>query len=165
MIHDVTTMERSPPEDVELRDALAADLRIFYEHQRDPVASEMAAFPARDLDEFMEHWTTAILGNEENIAKTVLVDGRVAGNVLAFDRDGVREVGYWFGREFWGRGLATRALTAFLAEVTERPLYAGVARHNTASLRILEKCGFVIVDEPGKPREDGVEEVLLRLDV
>ena len=112
----------------------------------------------------MRHWTTAILGEETAIAKTVLVNGRVAGNVVCFERDGSREVGYWIGREFWGKGVATRALAAFLAEVRERPLFAGVARHNVASLRVLEKCGFVVVDQPLEPPEDGIEEVLLRLD-
>jgi RimJ/RimL family protein N-acetyltransferase len=150
--------------EIRLRVATHDDLPIFFEHQRDPLANEMAAFPARDLDAFMRHWTTAILGNETGIARTVLVNGRIAGNVLCFERDGKREVGYWIGREFWGRGVATRALAAFLAEVRERPLFAGVARHNVASLRVLQKCGFVVVDEPLEPGEDGVEEVLLRLD-
>jgi RimJ/RimL family protein N-acetyltransferase len=157
-------MERPAPDDVRLRDATHDDLPIFYEHQRDPVASEMAAFASRDLDAFMEHWTTRILGDETGVAKTVLVDGRVAGNIHGFEHDGRREVGYWIGREFWGRGVATRALAAFLAEVTERPLYAGVAKHNVASIRVLEKNGFVVVDEPGEPGVDGIEELLFRLD-
>lgn len=157
-------MERPAPDDVRLRDATHDDLPIFYEHQRDPVASEMAAFASRDLDAFMEHWTTRILRDETGVAKTVLVEGRVAGNVLGFEHDGRREVGYWIGREFWGRGVATRALAVFLAEVTERPLYAGVAKHNVASVRVLEKNGFVVVDEPVEPGVDGIEELLFRLD-
>ena len=156
-------MERPPPDDVRLRDATFEDLPTFYEHQRDPVACEMAAFRSRDLEAFMEHWTSRILVDEAAVAKTVLVDGRVAGNVLCFDHEGRREVGYWIGREFWGRGVATRALAALLAEVTERPLFAGVAAHNVASIRVLEKCGFVEERRPG-PGEGGVEEVLLRLD-
>jgi RimJ/RimL family protein N-acetyltransferase len=151
-------------DDVRLRDVEDADLEVFFEHQRDPVANEMAAFPARDLEAFMRHWATAILGDETSIAKTVLVNGRVAGNVLCFERDGSREVGYWIGREFWGRGVATRALAALLVEVRERPLFAGAAKHNVASLRVLEKCGFVVVDEPLEPADDGIEEVLLRLE-
>ena len=60
--------------------------------------------------------------------------------------------------------MATRALAAFLVEVTERPLYAGVAGHNVASIRVLEKNGFEIADQPVEPAADGIEEVLLRLD-
>ncbi|MBP8242640.1 MAG: GNAT family N-acetyltransferase, partial [Thermoflexales bacterium] len=56
---------------------------------------------------------------------------------------GQREVGYWLGREFWGKGIATRALEAFLAIDTTRPLHAFVVHHNLGSIRVLEKCGFV----------------------
>jgi RimJ/RimL family protein N-acetyltransferase len=43
---------------------------------------------------------------------------------------------------FWGRGVATEALSAFLGLEPVRPLYAGVAKHNVASIRVLQKCGF-----------------------
>ena len=102
------------------------DLPVFFEHQRDPEANRMAAFPPRDRDAFMAHWTT-ILRDASVVVRTVLLDGEVAGNVVAFDFEGRREVGYWIGRAFWGKGVATSALRAFLAEVTERPIYAGVA--------------------------------------
>jgi RimJ/RimL family protein N-acetyltransferase len=41
-----------------------------------------------------------------------------------------------------GRGVATQALAAFLGLEPVRPLYAGVAKHNVASIRVLQKCGF-----------------------
>ena len=152
--------------DVQLRDVIEADLPTLFEHQRDPAASEMAAFPARDRDAFMAHWTK-ILGDETVIAKTVLVDGQVAGNVVSFERFGEREVGYWIGREYWGRGVATRALAEFLAHEKARPLYARVATHNVASIRVLGKCGFTLSDEFGGAADvvgDGVEEVVLKLE-
>lgn len=74
-------------------------------------------------------------------------DGRVAGYLTSFLRDDVREVGYWLGREFWGKGLATRALREFLAVETRRPLAARVAKHNAGSLRVVQKCGFTITGE------------------
>ncbi len=36
------------------------------------------------------------------------------------------------------------ALSAFLCLEQRRPLYAGVARHNIASMRVLQKCGFTL---------------------
>ena len=110
----------------------------------------MAAFPARDKKAFMAHWTR-ILADETVIKKTILFDGRVAGNVVSFVQSGQREVGYWVGREYWGRGVATQALSGFLGYVKTRPLYAHVARHNAASIRVLEKCGFRI--SGGEPEE------------
>jgi RimJ/RimL family protein N-acetyltransferase len=61
-----------------------------------------------------------------------------------------------------GQGHATRALTELVAEFRERPLYAHVAEHNTASLRVLAKCGFVVVGET-QEAGDPVKEIILRL--
>ncbi len=125
----------------------------------------MAAFPARDRDAFMAHWTK-ILGDETVIKKTILFAGNVAGNVVSFEWFGEREVGYWIGKEYWGRGVATKALSEFLGHVKARPLYARVAKHNIASIRVLEKCGFTISSEDkgstNAPGEE-VEELLLEL--
>ncbi len=126
---------------IQLKNVQESDLAIFFEQQRDPLANQMAAFPARDKDAFMAHWAK-IMKDETIILQTILFEGQVAGNLVSFELSGQREVGYWLGREFWGKGIASRALLEFLKQVKERPLYAHVARHNIASLRVLEKCGF-----------------------
>ena len=131
---------------VRLRRVTDADLAVFYEHQRDPEATSMAAFPSRDRDAFMAHWRR-ILADETVKTRTVLADGDVAGNVVSFVQSGGREVGYWIGRDFWGRGVASRALAAFLRIETQRPLTAHVAKHNVSSRRVLEKCGFRVCGE------------------
>jgi RimJ/RimL family protein N-acetyltransferase len=141
---------------VQLRDVIEDDLAIFYEHQLDPDATRMAAFPPRDRERFMAHWAK-IMADETVNQKTILFDGQVAGNIVSWQQDGEQEVGYWIGREFWGKGIATSALEAFLSHVTVRPLYAHVASRNAASIRVLEKCGFTIVSQE-------TEEFILRLD-
>ena len=138
---------------VRLRSVEPNDLPIFYEHQLDADAARMAAFPSRDRAAFDAHWATSILGNPAAITRTILVDGQVAGNIGSWPQDGGRLVGYWIGREFWGKGVATRALAAFLQLVTERPFHAHVAKHNVGSIRVLEKCGFSL------EREESVEAV------
>jgi RimJ/RimL family protein N-acetyltransferase len=133
--------------DVLLRDVAEGDLPVFFEHQRDPEASRMAAFPPRDWDAFKAHWVK-ILDDESITKKTILFEGRVAGNVVSFENSGEREVGYWIGREYWGKGLATEALSQFLGHMeVRRPLHAGVAKHNVASIRVLQKCGFTVIGE------------------
>ena len=106
----------------------------------------MAGFPARDRESFMAHWNR-ILEDESVVKKTILFGGEVAGNIVSFVNSGEREVGYWIGRELWGRGVATRALAGFLRLEARRPLYAGVVRHNFASLKVLKNCGFRISRE------------------
>ncbi len=134
---------------VRLRDVIEGDLPTFFAHQQDLVATQMAAFTAKDptdWDAFLAHWTR-ILSDDSVTIKTILVDQQVVGNVLKYEESGHPEVSYWIGRDFWGKGFATAALTAFLGLVRERPLFARVAKDNTGSIRVLEKCGFTVVGE------------------
>jgi RimJ/RimL family protein N-acetyltransferase len=137
------------PLEVVLRDVTPADLPLFFDQERDVVAARMAAFTAEDPDDreaFGAHWAR-ILANPAIATQTVVAGGRVAGYVASFEREGQPEVCYWLGREHWGRGVATRALAALLERVRARPMYARAARDNVASIRVLEKCGFVPVAE------------------
>jgi RimJ/RimL family protein N-acetyltransferase len=140
---------------VRLRDVVVADLPVFFEHQQDPQAIRMAAFPPRGQQAFAEHWQQ-ILDNRDVVKKTILHDRRVVGNLVSFEQSGRMLVGYWLGREHWGKGIATAALTQFLRVVTRRPIYAFVAKRNAGSLRVLEKCGFRILSEGiGAPDDNG----------
>jgi len=148
-----------------LRDVTESDLPIFYEQQLDPLATQMAAFPSRDRDAFMAHWINKVLANHTNIVKTILFDGQVAGNIVSWDQSGEREVGYWIGREYWGKGIATKALAEFLKVAKTRPLFAHAAKHNVASQRVLQKCGFVISGEAKFIEDDKeIEELLMKLE-
>jgi len=152
--------------DVQLRDVIESDLPIFFEQQSDREAAEMAAFSSRDRDGFMAHWTK-IMADASIQIKTILFNGSVAGNIVCFDQLGEREVGYWLGREYWGKGIATQALEEFLKSVDTRPLYAHVAKHNIASRRVLEKCGFTVSGEDSffsQALGKNIEEYILTLD-
>ncbi len=138
------------PGAVALREVTEEDLSVFFQQQRDPEATQMAAFPARERAAFMAHWAR-VLRDESLVKQTILCDGQVAGYVVCFGQEGEREVGYWLGRAYWGQGIATRALSAFLGHVKVRPLYAHVAKHNLGSRRVLEKCGFTLLGEDHAP--------------
>jgi RimJ/RimL family protein N-acetyltransferase len=129
---------------VRLRDVVEGDLPIFFAHQQEPDGVRMAAFPPRDADTFAAHWTK-ILADPALVKQTVLYDAQVAGYVVSWEKEGQRLVGYWIGREYWGKGIATQALRAFLNASMSRPLFAHVARQNIGSIRVLEKCGFTLV--------------------
>lgn len=126
---------------VHLRTVEDQDVEVFFDHQADPRAVEMAAFPARERDQFVAHWAK-LRADDTLVVRTVVADGAVAGNLGSWPDNGQQLLGYWFGREFWGRGVATRALGLFVDEVSTRPLHAHVVVHNTGSIRVLEKCGF-----------------------
>ena len=152
--------------EVNLRDVVQKDLPILFEHQREPEANQMASFPARERDEFMVHWRK-ILEDKSVTKKVILFQGKVAGNIVGFVQDGIHQVGYWLGKEFWGKKIATKALSQFLEYVEIRPLYARVAKHNIGSIRVLEKCGFIISNEENAnvtAANIGPEEYLFKLE-
>jgi len=144
---------------VELRDTVEDDLPILFRQQADPEASAMAAFPSRDWEAFVAH-QAKIAAGPDMLQQTILVDADVAGDIGSWLAEAERNVGYWIGWSFWGRGVATAALRAFLELETTRPLTAYVAAHNLGSRRVLEKCGFVVVREQ---HVDGVDEIVTSL--
>lgn len=129
---------------IRLREVSQEDLPIFFEHQLDAEATRMAAFPSREREAFMAHWDKIMskATNLTGIVKTILADDTVAGNVVYGEAAGEPNIGYWLGKSHWGQGIASEAVAQFLATIEARPVYAHVARHNFASIRILQKCGF-----------------------
>jgi len=145
------------------------DLAVLFEQWADPAAAHMAAFTAPDhLDrEAFERRWSRLRADETMLTRVIVVDGDVAGTIGSWGDDGEREVTYWIGRSYWGQGIATCALDAFLAVDRLRPLHARVASDNVASRRVLEKCGFrVIATERGfaEARAGEIEEFVLRLE-
>lgn len=154
---------------IELRDFDEADADSLYEWMRDPIAVRMAAFTAKDPDDraAFDAWLARVRANPAVIQKMIWVDGELVGSVSTFELKGEREVTYWLDRAVWGRGIATRALVALLEIDTERPLFGRAAAANTASVRVLERAGFVEIGrDTGFANGLGaeVEEVILRLD-
>jgi RimJ/RimL family protein N-acetyltransferase len=146
---------------VTLREVTQEDLPIFFEHQLDADATRMAAFPSRDRDAFMAHWAR-IMSSETGILSTILADDAVAGNVVYWEAEGEPNIGYWLGRTHWGKGIASAAVAQFLTKIEARPVYAHVVKHNFASIRVLQKCGFQLAREE-MCDGDGVEEVVMEL--
>lgn len=77
--------------------------------------------------------------------------GELAGGIglvpLADIHSGTAELGYWLGEPYWGQGIATRAVALLLSYAFDELLFirvhAQVFAENRASMRVLEKNGFV----------------------
>ena len=150
-----------------LREVRDDDLAVLFEHWVDPAAMDMAAFTTPDHTDpaaFERRWQR-LRADDTLILRTIEVDGEVAGTIGSWGEPGEREVTYWIGRPYWGRGIATRAVAAFLAVEPSRPLHGRVAADNVASRRVLEKCGFrAIGTDRGFAQARGceIEETVLR---
>lgn len=151
-----------------LREVRDEDLPVLWTHQSDPAAQQMAAVTGAyhdDRELFDLHWGR-VRADPECLLRTVLDGDAVVGLAGAYGPPGEREVTYWIDRAQWGRGIATAALAALLRIETGRPLYAHAVADNTGSIRVLQKCGFVVAGrERGFARARGgeVDEVLLTL--
>jgi RimJ/RimL family protein N-acetyltransferase len=152
-----------------LREVRDEDLPLLFEQWTDPIAEHMAAFTTpdqADWDAFQRRWSR-LRADESVLTRAIVVDGEVTGTIGSWGAPGAREVTYWIGRSHWGKGIATGALSAFLAVDLSRPLHARVAYDNVASRRVLEKCGFrFIATDRGfaQARSAEIEEQVLRLD-
>jgi RimJ/RimL family protein N-acetyltransferase len=137
----------------------------MYDMQLDPESNRMAVMIPRTGDAFDSHWAKA-LDDPGITARAVVVGEALVGYISCFPRDGQDHVGYWIDRAYWGRGIASRALQLLLREVAKRPLVATAATSNGASLRVLQKCGFVIEQvrlSPASERYPEWEEAVLVL--
>lgn len=154
---------------MQLREVRSEDLDRFFEHQQDPEANLMAAFAARnpsDRGVFDFHWSR-LLHDAESIVRTIDQDGEVAGAVLLQPVDGVPELSFWTARPFWGQGITTQAVEAFLKEFPQRPIAARVPADNIGSQKVLTRRGFTVTGEErsfSNARAEVVTELLMQLD-
>ena len=161
-------MMLSAPLRVRLRPVVASDVATFFEQQLDPQANFMAAFVSKNVTDrtaFDAKWVK-ILADTAIAIRTILANGEIAGYVGHHSWFGDPEVTYWLGRDYWGKGIATRALESFLKQEKLRPLYGRVAKDNAASRRVLEKCGFTLIGsekEFSNARGEEIEELILIL--
>lgn len=161
-------MDSKQENDIKIRRVIGSDLQIFFEQQLDPDANQMAAFTSKDpadREAFDTKWKK-ILADKTITIRTILSDDAVAGHVVSHSWFGDPEVSYWIGKEFWGNGIATNALAQLLAELKERPLFARVAKDNIRSIRVLEKCGFIVSGSDkgfANARNEEVEEFIYKI--
>ncbi|MER7795124.1 GNAT family N-acetyltransferase [Streptomyces sp. NPDC097640] len=155
--------------DVTLREVRDDDLSVFWAQMNEPEGIKMAAFTAEapsDRAAFDAHWARNSQDPAVTLRTVVGGSGEIVGHAAVFGPSEEREVTYWIGREYWGRGAATAALRELLGAVPERPLHARAAADNGGSIRVLEKCGFVVTGRErgfANARGEEIDEVVLTL--
>ncbi len=139
-------------------DQAVAEMTAKVPHPYPPDAADRFIFQAR-------------LANSEGAALTLAVTPKGKPNaligVIAIVREepnALPQIGYWLGKPHWGQGLMTEAvfaaIKAFFALTGYDTLLASTQVANSASRRILEKCGFAFEssgDMPSLPRNGKME--------
>jgi [ribosomal protein S5]-alanine N-acetyltransferase len=111
-----------------------------------------AEFPYPYTREDAVAWIAGVVHDAPPKHYAIEVGGALAGAVGLFPQDGEHRgcaiFGYWLGRAFWGRGIATEAARLLAAHALRerglRRLEASVFAPNAASARVLEKAGFTL---------------------
>jgi ribosomal-protein-alanine N-acetyltransferase len=127
-------------------------------------------FPSPYTRADAEAWIRLKLDEPVVLHRAIEVGGELAGGIGLlpgdFEHAGNVAIGYWLGKRWWGRGIASdavRALTAHaLATLRPRRLWANVMGANAPSARVLEKAGYVreavlsraIVDREGNAYDE-----------
>jgi RimJ/RimL family protein N-acetyltransferase len=158
---------------VTLRPHVAADVPILFGFEQDPAWGATSMTKSRDEATFRAAWAR-VLG-EGLHQRAILADGVLCGSVGCLwsptpttrspgvaGSSGRWMIGYGLGPAYWGKGIASKAVGLLLMEVEQRPLYATAAASNVASIRVLEKHGFVLLARrtaPETPRTLAREEL------
>lgn len=135
-----------------LRPWKAEDAESLTQYANNPrIASSMRdGFPSPytrdDADRFIASATT-----ENTLFLAIEVEGRAVGGIGIHRLDDVyrntAEIGYWLGEPYWGRGIITEAVRTLVPVAFDlypiRRIQAGVFSTNPASMRVLEKNGFI----------------------
>lgn len=154
--------------DIVLRRTEVSDLEIFFQFQLDNEASYLAAFTPEnptDRSAYLNKHTQLL--NEPTVNnQTIIVNNAIVGSIAKFEIAGEAEITYWIDRNFWGQGIATKALSTFLAIEPARPIFGRAAFDNFGSQKVLEKCGFVKIGKDqgfANARQTVIDEFIYKL--
>ncbi len=160
MIDDIITLTKTEKD----------DLNALFQFQIDKEANYLAAFTAKDPNDktaYIEKYSKFLTDPTKN-TQTIKVNDTIVGSIAKFVIEKDAEITYWIDRNFWGRGIATTALTYFLKIEQTRPIYARTAFDNLGSQKVLEKCGFVKIGKHkgfANARQTEIEEYIYELTV
>jgi RimJ/RimL family protein N-acetyltransferase len=139
-----------------LRKLVSADAPAIARHANDAavVRNLYDGFPHPYTLEQAEAWCSdEHLEPQFGHVFAIAVDGAAVGCLGVIPKSGMHacnaEVGYWIGREVWGRGIATCALRIATAWAWEalppvQRLVAPIFARNIASQRVAAKAGYVL---------------------
>jgi ribosomal-protein-alanine N-acetyltransferase len=108
-------------------------------------------FPHPYTDADADFWFALLEEIPEPTHWVIALEGEAVGGV-GFERgEGIHaksaHFGYWLGQPYWGRGIMTAVVRAtsdyIFGHFDIERLEAPVFEWNPASMRVLEKCGFV----------------------
>ena len=155
---------------ITLEKRTADTVKTYFEKANRPEIKQVLPQKAKTVEEALEDYEQTLLPNAKSYGRTVYVDGNYVGDVWCYCIDPDDEPNSMlsfciFEPEYWFKGVATTAVKKFIQNICARyhvkTIGAFTFAHNLASIRVLEKNGFVVMEEF---EEDGVLSKYLQLE-
>jgi RimJ/RimL family protein N-acetyltransferase len=153
--HGCMDQQHDEETEISLRELLPSDRDRLVSLANDENVSRylVYTFPYPYTKPDAEWWISA--GSKDNGATTRVIEfrGELVGLVGITPQIGWRahlgEIGYWVGKDYWGKGIATSALKQMtdygFVSLRLKKLCAPVMSPNAASMRVVAKCGYELV--------------------
>jgi len=147
---------------ITLEKRTADTVRIYFEKASKKEIKRVLPQKAKTVEEALEDYEKTLLPNADSFGQIICVDGRYVGDVWCYCIDMDNEPNCMisfciFETEYWSKGIATAAVNMFIKNICAKfgvkSIGAFSFSHNGASLNVLEKNGFAVMEEF---EEDGV---------
>ena len=147
---------------ITLKNRTADSVRIYYEKANKTEIKRVLPQKAKTVEEALEDYEQTLQPNAKSFGQTVYADGKYVGDIWCYCIDMNDEPNCMlsfciFELEYWSKGIATTAVKMFIQNICARyhvkTIGAFTFAHNQASIRVLEKNGFIVMEEF---EEDGV---------
>ena len=147
---------------ITLEKRTADSVRTYFEKANRPEIKQVLPQKAKTVEEALGDYEETLLPNATSFGQTVYVNGKYIGDVWCYCMDREEEPNCMlsfciFEPDYWSKGIATAAVNMFMKTICERygvkAIGAFTFAQNKASIRVLEKNGFTVMEEF---EEDGV---------
>lgn len=128
-----------------------ADAPALFKYASDPDVGPSAGWEAHSDVDNSRNIIRTVLSGEDTFAIAVKENGEESVGSIGFfptmaNGGGEKELGYWIGKSFWGRGYIPEAMDCLMGylfmERGEKRLWCSHFDFNEKSRRVIEKCGF-----------------------
>lgn len=139
-----------------LKERTADTVRIYFQKANTQEIKKVLPQKAQLVEEALEDYERTLLPNATSFGQTIYVDGNYVGDVWCYCIDITDEpncmISYCiFEPDYWSKGIATIAVGMFIkkicAKYNVRTIGAFTFSHNVASVKVLEKNGFSVMEE------------------
>lgn len=142
--------------DIWLGNRTAETVRIYFEKANIPEIKAVLPQKAQTVEEALEEYRKTLLPNAVSYGKTIVAKGEYIGDIWCYcinvNKEPNAMLSYCiFEKQYWSQGIATKAVAKFLKVVQNKyelsTIGAFTFSENLASIRVLEKNGFVVIEE------------------